>query len=63
MAMVLGILVLLSPLVFFMAGYYIGRYGSPIRLSVHKPSDRRKMRNRHDNGDDIEDELAIYRAG
>lgn len=62
MAMILGILVLVSPIAFFMFGYWIGRYGSPIRLSVHRPSDRRKRRNRHDNEDDIEDELAIYRV-
>jgi hypothetical protein len=33
---------LLAPAMLFGAGYYIGRYGSPVRLSLHGPADRRR---------------------
>jgi hypothetical protein len=43
MSTVLGVLVCLSPLLFMAAGYYVGRYGFPIRLSVQRPRDRRAV--------------------
>ena len=63
MASILGILVLLSPIGFFAAGYYCGRYGSPIRLTFHRASDRRKLRRiRPDYAEDDEDAgVDVYR--
>lgn len=64
MTTLLGVLVLLSPLLFFFGGYYVGRYGSPIRISLHRPRDRRRrhpLKIIEDTEEDVD--VDVYRAG
>ena len=53
---IVAVLFCLSPLLFLVAGYYIGRYGSPIVLKIQPPQDRRHLtpQRKIDESDDVE---------
>jgi hypothetical protein len=57
MESLLGVLICLSPLLFVLFGYYVGRYGSPIVIRFQRPHDRREALA---DGDD-EPETVVYR--
>ncbi len=57
----LGAAVCLSPLLFVLLGYYLGRYGSPLVLRVQRPRDRRRPSPEPSEADS--DGVDVYRAG